>query len=49
MNNENFFQHWKIDMDKVSHVLQYLHTYPILLTKLKIEDLITSGELIQKR
>ncbi len=47
MNNEEFFIQWKDNLDKMFHILNYLQTYPSLLAKLKIDDLITSDELIK--
>lgn len=46
MNNEAFFEKWKFSLDNVSHILDYLHTYPSVLKSLEIDNMITSEELI---
>jgi len=46
---EYFFEQWKPQFDKVSYILQYLHTYPAVLSDLKIEDLIMPNELYKQQ
>lgn len=45
---KDFFEKWGKDLDQVTHILQYLHTYPHILNKIEIEDLISPDELKQK-
>ena len=40
-----FFEQWKPQLERVSCILQYLHTNPEVLSDLKIEDLITPDDL----
>ena len=42
---QHFFAQWQPQLEKVSYIFQYLHTYPDVLSELKIEDLITPDEL----
>lgn len=44
----DFYKKWDKDLEKVMYILQYLHTYPNILNKIDIEDLITPNELKQK-
>jgi len=42
---EAFIKQWKTQFEQVRSILQYLHTYPTVLSDLKIEDLITPQQL----
>ena len=46
---KNFLAQWKPQFEKVSYILQYLHTYPNVLSDLRIEDLITPDELYRQQ
>ena len=46
---ENFINQWKPQLEKISFILQYLHTYPNVLSDLKIEDLITPQQLYKQQ
>jgi hypothetical protein len=46
---EEFFKQWETQLNKVSHILQYLHTYSDRLVDLDIPDLITPAELYKQQ
>jgi len=46
---KSFFEQWKSQLDKISYTLQHLHTYPNVLSDLKIEDLIYPDELYKQQ
>jgi len=41
----NIINEYRKQLEDVQHILQYLHTYPNVLSDLKIEDLITPNEI----
>ena len=41
----DFLKEWSQQFNKVKFILSYLHTYPVLLKKLKFDDLISPEEL----
>ena len=43
---EEFKSKWDSELVKLSSILRYLHTYPEILKKIKIEDLIKPDELL---
>ncbi len=45
-SNDPFFRQWEKQLKDVSHILDFLHTYPNILIQLKLEDLIESTDLI---
>lgn len=45
MDFKTFRTNWNNELVLLSSILRYLHTYPDILSKLKIEDLITPEEL----
>lgn len=46
-NFKDFIKDWESDLQIVGHILEYLHSYPHLLEKLGLEDLIQPGELLK--
>ena len=46
---QHFLAQWKSQFEEVSYILQYLHTYPNVLSDLRIEDLITPDELYRQQ
>ncbi|NDW11141.1 hypothetical protein D0T56_15960 [Dysgonomonas sp. 520] len=44
-----FIRQWKPQLEQISFILQYLHTYPKALSDLKIKDLITPQELYKQQ
>lgn len=41
----HFLKYWGSQFQQVKFILQYLHTYPKILLKLRMEDLITPNDL----
>ncbi len=46
MNFDEFQRKWSGQLEDIGYTLDFLHTYPIVLKKLKLSDLISSKELI---
>jgi hypothetical protein len=46
---KHFIAQWQPQSEKVSYILQYLHTYPNVLSDLRIKDLITPDELYRQQ
>ncbi len=48
INLNDILTKWDKDIEQISFILQYLHTYPEILKKIEIEDLITPDEIIPR-
>jgi hypothetical protein len=44
-----FFQKWESQISDVSFILDFMHTYPLVLKQFEFEDLLNSEELVKSQ